>query len=63
MIESKPQKPTLLEVKNLRTHFFTEDGVVHAVDGVDLTIRSGEVLGLVVNRAAARASLRSPSCA
>lgn len=47
MIESKPQKPTLLEVKNLRTHFFTEDGVVHAVDGVDLTIRSGEILGLV----------------
>jgi oligopeptide/dipeptide ABC transporter ATP-binding protein len=43
----KPEKQTLLEVKNLRTHFFTDDGVVHAVDGVDLTIRSGEVLGLV----------------
>jgi len=47
MTASKPDKPTLLEIKDLRTHFFTEDGVVHAVDGVDLTIRSGEVLGLV----------------
>ena len=37
----------LLEVKNLKTHFFTEEGVVKAVDGVDLTVRRGEVLGLV----------------
>ena len=44
---SKPEKQTLLEIKKLKTHFFTEDGVVHAVDGVDLTIRSGEILGLV----------------
>jgi len=40
------QKP-LLEVKNLKTHFFTEDGVVHAVDGVDFVIYPGEILGLV----------------
>lgn len=40
---SKP----LLDVKNLKTYFFTEDGVVKAVDGVDLTVRPGEVLGLV----------------
>jgi len=37
----------LLEVRGLKTHFFTEDGVVKAVDGVDLTVRRGEVLGLV----------------
>jgi oligopeptide/dipeptide ABC transporter ATP-binding protein len=37
----------LLEVKNLKTYFFTEDGVVKAVDGVDLTVKPGEVLGLV----------------
>ena len=37
----------LLEVRNLKTYFFTEDGVVKAVDGVDLAIRPGEVLGLV----------------
>jgi oligopeptide/dipeptide ABC transporter ATP-binding protein len=40
------QKP-LLEVKNLKTHFFTEDGVVHAVDGVDFVVYPGEILGLV----------------
>lgn len=38
---------TLLEVHNLKTYFFTEDGVVKAVDGVDLTVSRGEVLGLV----------------
>jgi oligopeptide/dipeptide ABC transporter ATP-binding protein len=40
------QKP-LLEVKNLKTHFFTEDGIVHAVDGVDFAVYPGEILGLV----------------
>jgi oligopeptide/dipeptide ABC transporter ATP-binding protein len=37
----------LLEVQGLRTWFFTSDGVVKAVDGVDLTINRGEVVGLV----------------
>jgi oligopeptide/dipeptide ABC transporter ATP-binding protein len=38
---------TLLSVQNLRTYFYTEDGVVKAVDGVDLEVKPGEVLGLV----------------
>ena len=40
-------KEKLLEVRNLKTYFYTEDGVVKAVDGVDLTVDRGEVLGLV----------------
>lgn len=40
-------KKPLLEVKNLKTYFHTEDGVVKAVDGVDFCVYPGEVLGLV----------------
>jgi oligopeptide/dipeptide ABC transporter ATP-binding protein len=37
----------LLEVSDLRTHFFTREGVVHAVDGVSLAVEAGRTLGLV----------------
>jgi len=37
----------LLEIRGLKTHFDTDDGVVPAVDGVDLTIDRGETLGVV----------------
>ena len=37
----------LLDIRGLKTYFFTEGGVVKAVDGVDLTVRRGETLGLV----------------
>lgn len=38
---------TLVEFKNLRTHFFTEDGVVKAVDDVSFKIKQGETIGVV----------------
>ena len=38
---------TLLSVRGLKTQFFTEDGVVPAVDGIDLDIAAGQTLGLV----------------
>jgi peptide/nickel transport system ATP-binding protein len=37
----------ILEIKRLKTQFFTEGGVVQAVDGVDLTVKRGEVMGVV----------------
>lgn len=37
----------LLNIKGLRTHFFTEAGVVKAVDNVDLNIEKNEIFGLV----------------
>jgi oligopeptide/dipeptide ABC transporter ATP-binding protein len=37
----------ILEVNDLRTYFHTREGVVKAVDGVDLSVKPGEVLGIV----------------
>ena len=37
----------LLEVKDLKTHFFTREGVVQAVDGVSFDVEKGKVLGIV----------------
>ncbi|MFV9507193.1 MAG: ABC transporter ATP-binding protein [Oscillochloridaceae bacterium umkhey_bin13] len=47
---STPATPTtdvILTVRNLKTYFFTEAGTVRAVDGIDLTLRRGEALGIV----------------
>lgn len=38
---------TILEVKNLKTYFNTDAGVVKAVDGVSYSLKKGEVLGVV----------------
>jgi peptide/nickel transport system ATP-binding protein len=37
----------LLEIKGLKTHFKTDDGWLHAVDGVDMTVDRGETLCVV----------------
>ncbi len=40
-------KDLLLEVKNLKTHFYTDEGVVQAVDGMSFKIKKGETLGMI----------------
>src|SRR6195256_5385648 len=37
----------LLDIRGLKTHFSTDEGVVHAVDGVDLTVERGETVCVV----------------
>ncbi len=41
------QNELLIEIKNLKTHFFTDEGIVRAVDGVDLTIYRNKTLCIV----------------
>ncbi|MBN1148188.1 MAG: ABC transporter ATP-binding protein [Anaerolineales bacterium] len=38
---------SLLEISGLKTYFHTEDGVVKAVDGVDISVNAGQILGIV----------------
>jgi oligopeptide/dipeptide ABC transporter ATP-binding protein len=39
--------PTILQIEDLQTHFFTAIGTVRAVDGVSYALKSGEILGVV----------------
>jgi len=41
------QDNVLLEIKDLRTHFFTDEGVVKAVEGASLSLMKGRTLGIV----------------
>src|SRR5256885_14192068 len=47
-LDGKPANAAaLLDIRGLKTHFVTDDGVVHAVDGVDLAIQRGETVCVV----------------
>ncbi len=47
LAERRSTDRPLLEVRNLKTHFFTQDGVVKAVDGVTFSLDDGKTLGVV----------------
>ena len=44
-------KHSLLKLENLRTFFHTDIGVVKAVDGLDVEIEAGEIIGMLVSPA------------
>jgi oligopeptide/dipeptide ABC transporter ATP-binding protein len=46
-VAAPPALDTILEVTDLRTHFFTDDGVLRAVDGISFAIKRGQTLALV----------------
>ena len=45
--QGKTLMDNVLEIRDLATHFYTHDGVVKAVDGVNYEVREGETLGVV----------------
>src|SRR3981081_626429 len=53
--EQPAREAALLEIRGLKTHFATDDGIVQAVDGVDLTVERGETVCVVGESGSGRA--------
>ncbi len=51
------ENDNLLELRNLFVEFHTDDAIVHAVNGVDLTLKKGETLGLVGETGAGKTTI------
>ena len=51
------EQKQLLEVTDLKTHFFLEEGTVRAVDGANLTVRRSQIVGLVGANGAGKSTL------
>jgi peptide/nickel transport system ATP-binding protein len=61
---ARPEPPkTFLEVRNLKVHFPTDDGLVKAVDGLSFNLEKGKTLASSGSPAPARASPACPSWA
>ncbi len=54
---------TALEIKDLKTYFFFDEGIVHAVDGVSLTLDHGKTLGVVGSSAIRMVGLQARAMA
>jgi len=50
-------KVPILEIRDLKTQFFSDSGIVRAVDGVSLSLREGETLGLVGESACGKSTI------
>ena len=54
-------RKNILEIKNMHTYFFTDNGVVKSVDGVDIELKEGSTLG-IVGESGCKFHTRCPMC-